>query len=218
MNRSSNRGLVFAGFLCLGLIGAGVLGLLRARPPKSVALGSMQDARAAYARGEVSTALLLLGPLAERGEAPAQQLLGEMYHQGRGLPRNDRQAARWWKLAAAQGDADAQNNLGWAYDSGRGLPRDRQEAARCFERAAKQGHPKAQENLGLAYALGRGLPQDYGQAYLWFNLAAATAPGGRSALADRFRRNLAKKMSRAQIGRAQERSRKCLGSNYENCE
>ncbi|PKP78978.1 MAG: hypothetical protein CVT81_01420 [Alphaproteobacteria bacterium HGW-Alphaproteobacteria-3] len=40
------------------------------------------------------------------------------------IPRDDAEAVRWYRLAAAQGDADAQNNLGVMYAEGQGVPRD----------------------------------------------------------------------------------------------
>jgi TPR repeat protein len=57
------------------------------------------------------------------------------------LPKDDREAARLFKLAADQGNADAQTNLGIFYANGRGgLPRDDREAARLFKHAADKGN------------------------------------------------------------------------------
>ena len=47
--------------------------------------------------------------------------LAGFYEVGRGgLARDDREAARYYKLAADQGDAFAQNNLGLFFETGRG--------------------------------------------------------------------------------------------------
>jgi TPR repeat protein len=43
---------------------------------------------------------------------------------GQGLPQDDREAAKWYKLAAAQGNASAQTKLGGMYASGTGVSRD----------------------------------------------------------------------------------------------
>jgi len=53
--------------------------------------------------------------LAEQGSAEAQYNLGLMYANGDGVPQNDEEAVRWYRLAAEQGDANAQFNLGGMY-------------------------------------------------------------------------------------------------------
>jgi hypothetical protein len=57
----------------------------------SVAAVTFEDAVATYKRGDYATALRLLGPLADQGNARAQLLLGTMYDQGLGVrPRRRR--------------------------------------------------------------------------------------------------------------------------------
>ena len=70
-----------------------------------------------------------------------------MYRNGRGVPRDDGEAVRLYRLAADRGDAFAQNNLGWMYARGRGVPRDDEEAIRLYRLAAGQGNATAQRNL-----------------------------------------------------------------------
>ena len=53
-----------------------------------VAAGPLEDATAAYDRGDYATALRLLRPLADQGDAIAQFNLGLMYDQGQGVPQN----------------------------------------------------------------------------------------------------------------------------------
>jgi hypothetical protein len=74
-----------------------------------------KDALAAYYSGDYVTAMLLLRPLADRGDAEAQFNLGVMYANGRGVPQDDWAAASWYRKAADQGNALAQNNLGNEY-------------------------------------------------------------------------------------------------------
>src|SRR5580693_5181042 len=80
--------------------------------------------------------------------------LGGFYSKGRsGLPKDDREAARLFKLAADQGNAFAQVYLGRFYALGRGgLPKDDCEAARLYKLAADQGHAYGQESLGFFYS------------------------------------------------------------------
>jgi TPR repeat protein len=50
--------------------------------------------------------------LAEQGDVDAQWNLGRMYGNGRGVPEDDAEAIKWYRLAAEQGYARAQFNLG----------------------------------------------------------------------------------------------------------
>ena len=109
---------------------------------------------------------------AEQGEAIAQSNLGVMYATGRGVPQDDAEAVRWYRLAAEQGDARAQSNLGAMYATGRGVPQDDAEAVRWHRLSAEQGEAIPQLNLGAMYATGRGVPQDDAEAVRWYRLAA----------------------------------------------
>ena len=104
---------------------------------------------------------------AEQGNAYARALLG-----GRGVPQDDAEAVRRFRLAAEQGDANSQFNLGVMYAEGHGVPRDDAEAVRWYRLAADQGLANAQYILGAMYATGRGVPQDYAEALEWYRLAA----------------------------------------------
>ena len=74
--------------------------------------------------GDFATALKEWKPLAEEGNAAAQNNLGLMYHNGWGVPQDYKEAARLYRLAAEQGDADAQGNLGVMYVFGKGVTKD----------------------------------------------------------------------------------------------
>jgi hypothetical protein len=50
-----------------------------------VAAGPGEDAMAAFARGDYTTALRLLRPLADQGDAQAQYNLGVLYDNGQGV-------------------------------------------------------------------------------------------------------------------------------------
>ena len=47
-----------------------------------------------------------------------------MYFNGEGVPQDDAEAVRWYRLAAAQGFAEAQFTLGLMYRDGRGVLQD----------------------------------------------------------------------------------------------
>ena len=109
---------------------------------------------------------------AEQGDAEAQHNLALMYYNGKGVPRDYKQAETWFRLAAEQGNASAQSNLGVMYANGEGVPRDYKQAAMWSRLAAEQGNAFAQDNLGFMYLHGKGVPRDYKQAETWFRLAA----------------------------------------------
>jgi TonB family protein len=96
----------------------------------------MYDGQAAYNRGDYTTAQRLWRPLAEQGIARAQNNLGVMYENGRGVRQDVNEALRWYRLAAEQSYAGAWNNLGLIYALGRGVPRDPLLAYMWFDLAA----------------------------------------------------------------------------------
>jgi len=111
---------------------------------------------------------------AEQGDAQALASLGYMYSIGFGVPQDDAEAVRWYRLAADQGHDRAQYNLGLAYANGHfGVPQDEAEAVRWYRLAADQRNSDAQYNLGIAYDNGQGVPEDDAEAVRWYRLAAA---------------------------------------------
>lgn len=164
--------------------------------------GSIEDATSALERRDFTTALGLLQPLADRGEADAQCGLGAMYYAGYGVPQDDVAAVKWFRLAAEQGEAKAQYFLGMMCNYGRGVPTDNAEAVKWYRLAAEQGDVKAQNNLGAMYYAGLGVSQDYIQAYLWFNIAVAGSADSDMNAAE-GRDKVAAKMTSVQLAEAQ---------------
>jgi hypothetical protein len=139
--------------------------------------------------------------LAAQGDVVAQYNLGLMYLAGQGVPQDDRQAARWFRVAAEHGDAPAQYYLGSIYQAGNGVNRDALEAAMWYRKAAEQGYVYAQSVLGFMYGNGEGVPTDYVEAYLWLSLAAAAGDGD----ASDYRDFMAKGMAPEQVIEARRR-------------
>jgi len=80
----------------------------------------------------------------------AQYLLGLCYTEGKGVPKDDAEAVKWYRMAAEQGHAQAQNNLGACYARGEGVPKDAVTAYMWLNLASAQGHPIAmRENSDL---------------------------------------------------------------------
>ena len=76
---------------------------------------------------------------AEHGNAQAQNGLGFMYAQGKGVPQDDAEAVRWYRMAAEQGFTEAQTGLGVMYAQGKGVPQDYVEAYKWFDLPATKG-------------------------------------------------------------------------------
>jgi len=132
----------------------------------------IEDAIAAYERGDYATAYRLLRPLADQGDALAQTNLGFMNANGRGVPQDYSKALEWFGKAADQGFAIAQPKLRVMYYMGLGVPQDYAEAAKWYRKAADQGNGAALFGLGEMYDNGRGMPQDYAEAAKWYRKAA----------------------------------------------
>jgi hypothetical protein len=67
--------------------------------------GSGDQGELGYERSGIVTA-------ADAGSAVGLDNLGTMYDQGQGVPKDDAQAASWYRKAADAGNADGMNNLG----------------------------------------------------------------------------------------------------------
>ena len=151
-----------------------------------VMAGPFEDAMAASTRGDYATAIMLLRPMADHGNAAAQFRLGVMYDNGEGVPEDHVQAVAWYRKAADQGYAAAHA-----------------QAMDWYRKAAAQGQADAQKNLGGMYAKGEGVPQDLVQALKWLSLAAAQG----DADAIKYRDAIAAKITPAQIAEAQKLAR-----------
>jgi TPR repeat protein len=81
-------------------VAAIILALSVAAP---AAAGPLDDAEAAIKRRDYATAVRLVRPLAEQGDANAQYNLGVFYDNGLGVPQDKVRAYMWFTLSAAQG-------------------------------------------------------------------------------------------------------------------
>lgn len=103
---------------------------------------------------EYTQALSLLKPLAEKENAEAQCIIGNIYHLGLSVERNILEAIKWYIKAAENGNAVAANNLAGIYLSGdEGVAVNQAEAYKWFEIARKQGFlhtPVSNDYLKLA--------------------------------------------------------------------
>ena len=75
-------------------------------------------------QGDFATAAERFLDAAAQGHPQAQTQLALLYETGRGVARDDTEAARLYQLAAEQGVAQAQDRLGDFYSKGQGVPED----------------------------------------------------------------------------------------------
>ena len=68
-----------------------------------VVAGPLEDADAAVKRHDYATAVRLIRPLAEQGDATAQYTLGVFYDNGLGVPQDRIRSYMWFELSASQG-------------------------------------------------------------------------------------------------------------------
>ena len=116
-----------------------------------------ETGKGADRRPAAKAAFKALKPLAEQGNAVAQQELGVMYRKGEGVRQDYAQAAKWFRKAAEQGVAEAQNNLGGLYATGLGVKQDNVEAYKWFSLAAARKLEAGRENRD---SLAKNMPPD----------------------------------------------------------
>ena len=134
---------------------------------------------------------------AEQGSVEDQYNLGMRYENA--LPKDHREAVRWYRMAATQRHVGAFYRLCVLSDIGRGMPQDYQEALRWCRLAADQGHGPAMFLIATYHEKARGVTKDAVQAYQWYNLAAAHGHEDGAKWRDR----LATNMTPTQIAQAQ---------------
>jgi len=117
--------------------------------------------------------------------------LGARYFNGEGVPQDDAEAVRLFRLAADQGDPTGQANLGNMYKLGRGVSQDNVEAHRWYDLAIARA---ADETRTLSTNLGDGVAE------------RMNAERTRT-LFTTYRDDLAERMTTEQIAEAQRRAR-----------
>ncbi len=128
----------------------------------------------AFEKKDYKTALEILLPLADNGDAKAQYIIGSMCERGLGIPQNYRESCRWYDLAYKQNDGMAVFRTGEIHHQGlMGFKQNFDIARGCFNKAALQGISEAQYNLGTIYEKGEGVDVNFIEAHKWYNIAAS---------------------------------------------
>jgi hypothetical protein len=114
----------------------------------------------AFDQGRYLTALQLAAAAAARGDPQAHTLVGRIYAEGLGAPKNPGLAAQWYARGAELGDVEAMFALGIMLAEGQGVVKDREAAGQMLEAAALRKHPLANYNLALLFLRGDGKPEN----------------------------------------------------------
>lgn len=89
---------------------AGMIAIMLASGEPAIA-GPWEDGMVAYNRGDYVPALKFFRPLAQAGNAKAQNAIGVMYRKGEGVAKSSAKAFMWFSLAAKRGDKQAKAHL-----------------------------------------------------------------------------------------------------------
>ncbi len=106
------------------------------------------------------------------GDPAAAYEIAMRHLEGRGVPQDVEEGARWLAKAAQAGLAPAQFRLGSLYEKGQGLKKNPETARQLYKAAADKGNAKAMHNLAVLHAEGHQGKPDYRTAALWFRKAA----------------------------------------------
>lgn len=79
--------------------------------PQEFSAAMFKRAKLLYLSRDYAGAAPLMRTLAQRGHLEAQYVLGYMYYNGLGMPRNEKEAIRWITTAAARGYPKAMQAL-----------------------------------------------------------------------------------------------------------
>jgi localization factor PodJL len=109
---------------------------------------------------------------ADAGDPAAAYEVAQRFSEGRGVPTNLEEAARWYERAAGKGLAPAQFRYASMLEKGQGVKKNLGLARRLYLAAATKGHAKAMHNLAVLYAEGIEGKPDYATAVTWFRKAA----------------------------------------------
>jgi TPR repeat protein len=200
---------VAGGVIALALVAGLGGGYFMKDTRRVTAEAKLQIALQAFRSGNDASALSLLTPLADEGNAEAQYWLADIYEDDDPNVKPDLvKAQALLEKSAAQGFVPAERQLGQLYLRGTATLQDFGKAQSWLHKAATAGDARAQEELGRIYALGLGVPKDTVQAYGWYENAAVHADG----LAERMRDDLVKRMSPTEIDKGVQTAKEIAAS------
>ena len=125
-----------------------------------------------FRKGQYEEAFSVFIDAAQKGDSDAQNYVGKMYIEGKGVDENMEEGFNWSMKSANQGDKESQFNIGFMYYNGLHVCEDDDEALMWFTKAAEQGERTAQYYIGEMYFNGFGVPEDEKKAFDWYMKSA----------------------------------------------
>jgi hypothetical protein len=162
------RAISLAFVICLASAG-----LAQAEDAPLTAAAMLEKGEEANADGKYAQALQWYLKAAEQGNVRAEERLGELYEDGKGVRQDFVQAAAWYRKAADLGDIEAEKRLANLYNLGWGVPQDFAQELAWERKAADQGDAEAAQRVGDHYRYGSGVPADIEQARAWYRKSIA---------------------------------------------
>lgn len=109
----------------------------------------------------------------EEGVVECQNALGQALLYGYGIPENEPEAIKSFRMAADAGCADAMANLGLCYEKGYGgLEKNEEVAFEWYMKSAKLGSSRGELYVAQCYLNGKGVTKDNASALAWYKSSA----------------------------------------------
>lgn len=121
---------------------------------------------------ETSDFVSMMRSLGDGGNAAIMAMLGNMFAAGKGVPRNDGEAATWFRKAAESGHAISMAEYAMMLAEGRGVPRNDAEALRWYRAGADTTANYPMWRYGLMLIEGKLAAKDPAQAAQYLQRAA----------------------------------------------
>jgi TPR repeat protein len=188
-NAGHARAFRLAVFMVACLFGRANLGFAAESSDADQAAKLFKQALALRAQGHAlePQTIKLLQDAANLGQTEAQDIIGQLYLNGAGLPRDSAKAFNWFKRAAEGGLAMGQDHLANLYENGVSTTTNLVLAFVLFQKAAEQGLADAEFDLAQVYREGRGVPTNNAFALRWYLKAALQGhPGAQVNLAGMY--------------------------------
>ena len=139
---------------------------------RSVSVSTQKSISATELEGSTPADLETLIENANTGSAKAQVEYGRMLQSGARLEKNEKEAARYYEMAARQGDARGECSLGICYYHGVGVAQSYKLAVKYLKRSSDKGNKEAQYYMGMCMKDGTGVEKNTKSAIKYFKAAA----------------------------------------------
>ncbi len=123
---------------------------------------------------DYAKALPIFKAQAELGDAIAQVMLSDMYHNAKGVAKDDKLAFEWASKAAAKLNPQGMSLVALMHEEGWGTPKDGKQAVFWYTEAANEGYVTAQVAVGMRYLTGTGVAKNENSGIYWIQKAART--------------------------------------------